>query len=209
MAQTFKAALQMQLIEKFNPYHDRLGRFTTSGSAASFTYKPGASKAHDLAIEREKKRWKAAATVQEKPKGKKTFSDHVKEQKRKDMEFFYGKDNVKMKSNKYFEFKRVLDDDNCIVVTNNIKTIKGNPVMITGKNQAVYLKEWQLRPVHNFDNGINAHAVKINRKYFKPYTFKFDFEGFSFDKNQTFDDMMATAKKQETENMRFAEGHMR
>ena len=28
------------VIAKFNPYHDRLGRFTTSGGAASFTYSP-------------------------------------------------------------------------------------------------------------------------------------------------------------------------
>lgn len=27
-------------VEKFNPYHDSRGRFTTSGNAASFTYSP-------------------------------------------------------------------------------------------------------------------------------------------------------------------------
>lgn len=43
-------------ILKFNPYHDRLGRFSSSGSAASFTYKPGASTAHSKAIEREKEK---------------------------------------------------------------------------------------------------------------------------------------------------------
>ena len=41
-------------ILKFNPYHDRLGRFTTSGGASSFTYAPGKSKAHDNAIQNEK-----------------------------------------------------------------------------------------------------------------------------------------------------------
>jgi hypothetical protein len=45
-------------IMKFNPYHDKLGRFTTSGRAASFTYRPGASVAHDRAIAREKERTK-------------------------------------------------------------------------------------------------------------------------------------------------------
>ena len=43
-------------IEKFNPYHDSKGRFTTSGAATSFTYSPGKSKAHDNAIAREKDR---------------------------------------------------------------------------------------------------------------------------------------------------------
>lgn len=44
---------------KFNPYHDAKGRFTSSGGATSFTYKPGASKAHDMAIAREKARTEA------------------------------------------------------------------------------------------------------------------------------------------------------
>jgi len=48
-------------IAKFNPYHDSKGRFTTSGGAASFTYAPGRSKAHDNAIAREKER--AASAV--------------------------------------------------------------------------------------------------------------------------------------------------
>ena len=42
------------IINKFNPYHGKDGRFTSSRSAASFTYKPGASTAHSKAIEREK-----------------------------------------------------------------------------------------------------------------------------------------------------------
>ena len=41
-------------IKKFNPYHDSRGRFSTADSAASFTYRPGGSKAHDKAIGREK-----------------------------------------------------------------------------------------------------------------------------------------------------------
>lgn len=47
-------------IRKFNPYHDRLGRFATSNGATSFTYKPGASRAHDLAIQRMKERARGA-----------------------------------------------------------------------------------------------------------------------------------------------------
>lgn len=43
-------------IEKFNPYHDQRGRFATSGNFTSFTYAPGKSKAHDMAIERLKEK---------------------------------------------------------------------------------------------------------------------------------------------------------
>lgn len=55
----YKMAKSYFDIEKFNPYHDQLGRFTTPGGATSFTYSPGKSKAHDAAIAREKERQKA------------------------------------------------------------------------------------------------------------------------------------------------------
>lgn len=53
---SFGVSKSFSEILKFNPYHDRLGRFSTSGGATSFTYRPGASRAHDLAIERKKKK---------------------------------------------------------------------------------------------------------------------------------------------------------
>ena len=46
-------AVEEKDIEKFNPFHDALGRFSTGPNAVSFTYKPGASKAHNRAIARE------------------------------------------------------------------------------------------------------------------------------------------------------------
>lgn len=49
------------IVEKFNPYHDSKGRFTTANSATAFTYSPGKSKAHDKAIAREKERQTASA----------------------------------------------------------------------------------------------------------------------------------------------------
>ena len=41
-------------LAKFNPYHDAQGRFASADSAASFTYAPGKSTAHDKAIQRGK-----------------------------------------------------------------------------------------------------------------------------------------------------------
>ena len=51
-------------VEKFNPYHDAKGRFSTADGYASFTYAPGKSKAHDNAIQRAKER---AASGSKKP----------------------------------------------------------------------------------------------------------------------------------------------
>lgn len=44
----------IQEVEKFNPYHGPDGRFTSAGGASSVTFRPGASRAHDNAIERER-----------------------------------------------------------------------------------------------------------------------------------------------------------
>ena len=46
--------IELQVVEKFNPYHDKRGRFTTASGATLFTYAPGRSKAHDKAIANEK-----------------------------------------------------------------------------------------------------------------------------------------------------------
>ena len=51
VAKTFNEIL------KFNPYHDARGRFASSNGYASFTYAPGKSKAHDLAIQRQLQRF--------------------------------------------------------------------------------------------------------------------------------------------------------
>lgn len=111
-----------------------------------------------------------------------SYSDYLKERKSKDLKYFFGED-VKMISNKYFKFTYVIDNDNIILITNNIKIIKGNYVLLVDNNKGVYLKDWQVRPVHNFYNDMSAYAVKLNRKYFKPYTFKFNFEDMLLKKN--------------------------
>lgn len=123
------------------------------------------------------------------------YSEYIKSRKEKDLEFFFGE--VTKKSNKYFEYNSVIDEDNIIIVTNNIKTIKGNMVMIVDNNKAVYLKDWQVRRVHNFYNGVSAFAVKLNRKYFKPYTFRFDFEDMAFEQEETFDSLKECASEQD------------
>lgn len=56
--QTFNELLKNE-IEKFNPYHDRYGRFSSANGAASFTFRtkdPAKQHMANMAIEREKQR---------------------------------------------------------------------------------------------------------------------------------------------------------
>jgi len=123
-----------------------------------------------------------------------SYSEYMKDRKDKDLAFFFGE--VKKKSNKYFEYNSIIDDDNIIIITNNIKVLKGSYVMLVDNNKGVYLKDWQVRPVHNFYNGMSAYAVKLNRKYFKPYTFKFNFDDMAFTQEDTFDSLKECAATQ-------------
>ena len=65
-AKTAKSCDTITEVEKFNPYHDQLGRFATADGATVFTYAPGKSKAHDNAIAREKERHAAGGSAYEK-----------------------------------------------------------------------------------------------------------------------------------------------
>lgn len=128
--------------------------------------------------------------------GKKGLSLMYEKMKVNDLNFFFGKDSWKQKSNKYVYYKAVQDNDNFIIRTNNIKLIKGNLVLVVGNNKAVYLKDWQVRQSRTRDL-TEFNLVKLNRKYFKTYTFKNNFDNFSFKKDETFDDLLKVAKKQD------------
>lgn len=117
---------------------------------------------------------------------------------------FFG--NIHHTSNKYFMVEnQVSEDENEIIfITNNVRSIKGNPVLIINNNQAIYLKDFNIVGVSvKASNGEfigDAFAVKLNSKFFKAYTFKNDFEGVSFEEADTFESLKALAKEQEAAN---------
>ena len=135
------------------------------------------------------------------------LNDLIKNIKNKDLDFFFGEGNWKNKSNKYYSFKRVLNENEIIIVTENVRIVKGNPVLVIGNNKVVYLKDWAVRPVRNYENNVYAYAVKLNRNFFKVYTFKSDFEDLYFEKEENFDDLLELAKEQEERGMTVAFGH--
>lgn len=138
---------------------------------------------------------------------KKSSNEIRKEMKIEFLKKFFGED-LKMKSNKYFTFNNIIDDDNIIIITNNIKMIKDNMVLIVDNNKAVYLKHFQIYKIHNFYENINTNAIKLNRNFFKVYTFKNQIDpNITFEKEQTFDDLKEIAKSQANQ-YKWAVGHM-
>ena len=73
------------------------------------------------------------------------YSEYLKARKENHIEFFFGK--VNYVSNKYFNFNHIIDEDNIVVITNNIKFIKGSLVLVVANNKVVYLKDWQVESV--------------------------------------------------------------
>lgn len=127
------------------------------------------------------------------------YSEYIKQSKENSIRRFFG--DIRRKSNKYFTFNHVIDSDNIIIITGNVKMVKGSYVLVIGSNKAVFLKSWQVKEVHNFYSGYSGYAVKLNRNYFKPYTFKTDFDEFAFNHDDTFDTLKAVAESQNSEQI--------
>lgn len=117
---------------------------------------------------------------------------------------FFGK--TQYYSNKYFTYDSIIDKDNIIVRTNNVKMIKDNPVLIVDNNKGIYLKNWQVTPIKMNRGEVNTYAVKLNRKYMKEYTFKNNFDDVSFSKKDDFNSLMKVARSQQKRNEKIAYG---
>lgn len=132
-----------------------------------------------------------------------SYSDYIKSVKNNQMSRFFN-GGYEMKTNKYFVFKHYIDDDNIIVVTANVRRVKDSLVLVVDDDKAVYLKDWQVCAIRNYDLGIYAYAVKLSRNYFKTYTFRNPFDDFAFDDPDTFDSLVSVAKEQDEANMSVA-----
>lgn len=173
--------------------------------------KTPAKKAQVEPIKQEKPK-KADIAETEKPKEKKTsrerFIEWQREKHKRELERFFA-GGIKKVSNQYYKFNNYIDDDNVIIVTRNLKMIKDTPVLMISNNKAVYLKEWQLKPVSTWSEDYGTEegfAVKLNRNYYKPYTFKEKFAGYHFgeeDELNSFDDVVKLAKEQQAHDTKW------
>lgn len=135
------------------------------------------------------------------------FSEYIKSLKEKDMQFFF-KGGYNKVSNQYFRFNHVINDEEIIISTNNIRVWKDNYVLIIGNNKVVYLKYWQVRQVKSWDLGENSYLVKLNKNYFRPYETKFEIEDVCFEKEDTFETLKAVAMQQDKTNLKWAFGQL-
>lgn len=139
---------------------------------------------------------------------RKMSSDTLKTKERTQLERFFGHD-LKMVSGNYFTFNRIKSEEEFILLTNDIKHIKGKPVLIIAPNKGVYLFPDQVKKVSNYQLGINTYAVVLKKKYFKPWTFKFEFSGYEESKEYSYEELLEIAKEQQRENIKIRVGWLR
>ena len=172
-------------------------------------------KSTDGQKEQEAKQEKSAQTVEQSKEERrranlKRYLDWQKQRRINSFERFFS-GGIGEPDGKYYSFNHYIDDDNAIIVTSNVTTrlSDGKPLLVVGNNDAVFLQDWQIEPITLRSEGMHfdGFAVKLNRKYYKPYTFKRRFEGFMFDKGDemlAFDDVIKTAKQQDELNAEVA-----
>lgn len=104
-------------------------------------------------------------------------------------------------SNKRFTFdgSKHESEDEITIVTNNVRRFKDNLVLVVDNDKVVYLKDWQAVPIYSYEEGVNASAVKLNRNFFKTYTWKGTFIDFNFEEEDTFESLQKLAEKQANE----------
>lgn len=136
------------------------------------------------------------------------YNDYLKTKEENKNTFFFGENNLET-SNKRFQIKNnVIDNDNILLITNNIQYFSNKEcfVLWVGNDKIVYLKDWQVIPVYNFETIGYAYIVKLNRNYFKSYNcFKSD--RFFFEKEETFDTLLDVAKQQTGNNLWFKKSY--
>jgi hypothetical protein len=139
------------------------------------------------------------------------YSEFLKKRAESDRNWYFGENNYKAVSNKFFTYKAVLNDDEIIIRTNDVKIFKNNYVLIVGSNDVVYLKDFQVREVHTWCkvSKDNFYLVKLNRKYFKPYHFTNAICNYEGKENvDTFDDLLQVAKEQDDYPLQVGKGWM-
>ena len=92
-------------------------------------------------------------------------------------------------------------DGEIIVFTANVRLYKGSPVLVVGNNKLIFINASAIRKGITMSREEETIAegfiVKLNKDNFKKiYSFKHDFDGFAFDKEDTFESLSEIAKKQ-------------
>ncbi len=101
---------------------------------------------------------------------------------------------------------KIADTDK-VVFTENVRLYKGKAVLVIGSNKVVFLNADSFAKaecyIHDtMDEVAEGFLVKLDRNA-KVYTFRHDFEGFCFSKDDTIDSLIELGGQQERDDKYF------
>lgn len=104
------------------------------------------------------------------------------------------------KTNNYFVYDGDIDNDTIIIRTDNliVNTFTNKFILKVGTNKAVYLNANNIRKIrfkHANGDWESTYLVKLNRNYFKVYTFQKAFDDY-LGNDKDFDALKEIAKSQ-------------
>lgn len=132
------------------------------------------------------------------------YSEFLKQRKENNLIFFLGERNYKETSKRFKIINHVIDNDNILLVTNNVQYFTNKEVYVlwVANNKVVYLKDWQVKPVYNYEHLGDTYIVKLNRNFFKSYNC-FTNENILIEKEYSFDNLVEIAKSQDENEIWF------
>ena len=132
------------------------------------------------------------------------YSDFLKQRKENNLNFFFGEGNFVQSAKRFKITNHIIDNDNIVLVTSNVQYFpkKQSFVLWVANNKVVYLKDWQVKSVYNYELLGDTYIVKLNRKFFKAYDC-FTNEELMIEKEYSFNDLKAIAKSQDNSDIWF------
>ena len=121
----------------------------------------------------------------------------IEKRKERVMNNFFGENNYELTNKRFMIKNHIINDDEFVICTNNISywANKNQFVMWVANNKIVYIKDFQIIPVYNFERLGDCYLVKLNKKHFKSYSC-FVNEHLVIDGEDTFDSLKEVAKNQ-------------
>jgi len=136
--------------------------------------------------------------------GNSYIKEMFKRERENKLNWIFGEGNYQDGNKRFNCINQVANDDEIVIITNNVQFWKNKEqfVLWVDNNKIVYLKDFQVFKVYNYEVLGNCYIVKLNRKYFKSYNC-YENENMCFEKEDTFDDLLKLAKEQTEKKLWF------
>lgn len=133
-----------------------------------------------------------------KTRGRMGYFAFMNEKDNRERDAFFGKGNWSLNDKKEIIYNPVLDNDNIILRTNNIRIVDNMYVLVIGNDTGIVLKDECVKRAVVSNLGLSTYIVKLNRQSFLDNRCSYeDIEcEFDFDNEEDFGFLLEVASQQ-------------